>query len=782
MRRGIIILFLMMVKGLCMAQTPVTISGRLLTEEAQPLGCSYTVVVVRQDSLKTELASETFHDSAFSLTYTDAQDMPHSIYFLAPGYEQKSLPLTNKDENLGDILLPSLSKLLDEVVVTSKLINVSLEKGKEVYSIAGGSLSKEVSTKELLLRLPGITKNISGQLYLVGGGEVTYRINGRRPRPGELELVTPDRIERISLDRNRSAFSDGKALVDITLKKNLKDYASAYLYHSTALGDWGSFSENPSVTINLQNGKWNGYVGYSYTYDKTSNIPSFKNNTFDYPEGVVTENRSIRESLNRHSHSLNTGIEYKHNPANSFSIQYSLQSLPTVIGSFNDAIRFQEGQNSQWHSEHVMDMGQVSHSVTGRYQYSGKGGTLTVDVGYGYANQDTENNMLDMESGTQGKTFQNITSSHHNVSSSVSYEKSLGASLDFSSEIRYSHGTGNYNYLNQQETDSPILYTTRNKEDVFEADLGLSYSVGKWYINASLGIERFARKAFRNGEAINIEPVTTSVVPYLNASFKPSDAVQMSLGATYSTYVPSLYSMDTTKVYIDKYMYKKNAWLPNPIKRYSINYNVSLRKLGLSFGTSLDIIDKQTQLVYTYDEDDPRVICQTSMAVKATCLGLFMNYSKEFGTLASVDVSVTADHNFKDFVYLGEKLPNKTCYTLDVRNYWQLVKGLVLSGRFRGKTKSIDMPRITRPYYTVSLGISYNTSNWTFQLDGNNLLKKYFSETIQAGHLSVYSQSRSLLNTSAQLTVVYRFNKFRKTIRGNYVNSSAEGRNAPIRY
>lgn len=101
MRRGIIILFLMMVKGLCMAQTPVTISGKLLTEEAQPLGCSYTVVVVRQDSLKTELASETFHDSAFSLTYTDAQDMPHSIYFLAPGYEQKSLPLTNKDENLG---------------------------------------------------------------------------------------------------------------------------------------------------------------------------------------------------------------------------------------------------------------------------------------------------------------------------------------------------------------------------------------------------------------------------------------------------------------------------------------------------------------------------------------------------------------------------------------------------------------------------------------------------------------------------------------------------------
>ncbi len=247
--------------------------------------------------------------------------------------------------DIGTIELQSVAKQLHEVVVTSKLDDISNKMDKKSYSVAANISQSGSSVLQALKNLPGVTATQDGKIELRGSDKVTILIDGRQTAltgfdsQTGLDNIPASAIERIEIINNPSARYDANGsagIINLIYKKNQQKGFNGKVGLITGLGALWEKKENlptvspqyqatpkinPSLSLNYQKNKVNAFLQTDWLYTETLNKNEFVVRTYD--DGTII-NQQTRRNRNTHFLTNKAGIDWNLNS----------QDLITISGLF----------------------------------------------------------------------------------------------------------------------------------------------------------------------------------------------------------------------------------------------------------------------------------------------------------------------------------------------------------------------------------------------------------------------------------------------------------------
>ncbi|MFY0630547.1 MAG: TonB-dependent receptor [Flavobacteriaceae bacterium] len=142
---------------------------------------------------------------------------------LCVGYEPYERKLTLKKNEQLELVLKESSVGLDEVTITATKKVLENKGGNITANVEGTMLSKEISTIELLSKLPNMQVSPDGeQISILGKGNPLIYIGGQRISVDELQALQVDDIKSIQIINNPSVKyeAEGRAVLLITKRRN----------------------------------------------------------------------------------------------------------------------------------------------------------------------------------------------------------------------------------------------------------------------------------------------------------------------------------------------------------------------------------------------------------------------------------------------------------------------------------------------------------------------------------------------------------------------------------
>ncbi|MEM6395009.1 MAG: outer membrane beta-barrel protein [Bacteroidota bacterium] len=162
------------------------------------------------------------------------------------------------DFDLGILQVSPAQLSLDEFVVRAqRQVYVQRNDGTVDINVAGTLLAASSSTREILERSPDLTTNENGVISVMGKGNAIYYLNGQRVEPGQLALIAPANIERISIIRNPSARYDasGGAVIEITTLRQTKDGYRLGIQQNVDDSPFGGMQSYSALNLGINRGK-----------------------------------------------------------------------------------------------------------------------------------------------------------------------------------------------------------------------------------------------------------------------------------------------------------------------------------------------------------------------------------------------------------------------------------------------------------------------------------------------------------------------------------------------
>lgn len=222
------------------------IDGMVLDAEGQPMGFVNVVLLSLPDSAFIQGATSGA-DGHFHIAAEAAKGLLRAT---CVGYETVYI---NMSDFKGQIQMHDDVKMLGEVTVKGQLPKTKLTGNSMVTLIEGTVLEKSGSAKEMLSKVPGMTKK-GDDLEVLGRGTPIYYINGRRMQDGdELKRLRSEEIKEVEVITNPGAQYDAtvKSVVRI---KTLKPQGSGFGFDVTAEHSQSlqfGFAD-PGLTTNLR--------------------------------------------------------------------------------------------------------------------------------------------------------------------------------------------------------------------------------------------------------------------------------------------------------------------------------------------------------------------------------------------------------------------------------------------------------------------------------------------------------------------------------------------------
>jgi outer membrane receptor protein involved in Fe transport len=262
----------------------------------------------------------------FTLEEVKAGSYVVAFSFIGYGKESISVTINEQRENLGTIEFGIQSKLMGEVVVTTRrsMLNTGID--RKIYNVSQDIMATSGSASEILKNIPSVEVDIEGQVTLRGAGDVMILINGRpSPLMGKnsaevLQQLPANSIERIEVITNPSAKfrPDGTSgIINIVLKKNTK-----LGWNGSVVANAGTNSRyNGGVSLSYKPSKLNLFANYNIRQDRRLRTNEIKRTLFDSAGIAESYYTEFNEALSMpFSHLIVLGAEYTMNARNTFGI------------------------------------------------------------------------------------------------------------------------------------------------------------------------------------------------------------------------------------------------------------------------------------------------------------------------------------------------------------------------------------------------------------------------------------------------------------------------------
>lgn len=687
------------------------------------------------------------------------------IFILYTGYCQNtSQEATNTPED---------SVTLQEVVVTATKPLTRFKGEGLVTTIAGTTLGKLGTAKDVLGFIPGVSNN-NGNIEVFGKGTPLIYINGRVMRNHiELEQLSSDKLKDIMVINNPGAkyAANTQAVIRIT---TVKEFGEGFSLDTKTVAGYKDFLYGKEqIGLNYRIGGLDLYGMFEYNNTRGKGTSSNIQNTWAEEHNMTM--------LDMHSKSKSqlydgqVGINYTTKSNHSFGVYYKFIHKPnkTDVSTVSSLwIDEQLQENSILSQEKESDY--YEHLVDG--YYSGRFGKWTTDLTF---------NLL-----WRNKNDNQYIKKDMDVFPISIYDKSNGRMLAGEFHVSRPIWTGNLNlgteYTNStrkenSSNEGAVVAVTNNciEENNVSVYGELVQRLGSLTLQMGLRYEYTNSNYFEYGKMITDQSRNyNKLLPSATLTF-PIKQVMFQLNYS-RKYTRPLYSqLSSTVYYVNQYIYETG----NPLLRTPFSDNVSLNmkyKWLMASATYKHVTDPIITTCSSYDNSAITLLKKENSFEDLHNLQIMLSAMPGFiGKVYYPVLSVGMLTQSYKVDYKGKTINmNHPMMILQFNNILRFPHNFTFTSNFKyrsaGDGENIRMGQS----WQIDLGMTKTfNSHWNVKLSVNDVLNtaKDTKFTMYSGLRNVQIE-KSLNTRYIELNVGYKFNMPKSRYRGKGAGNSEKSR------
>lgn len=788
--KKILFAVLMMFSALSVQAKPRDVAGVIVGTDGNPIPF-VNVVLLASDSTFVQGAMSG-EDGRFNIV----TDIDKGILKVTSvGYETT---FVNTHEYNGTIILKEDVKVLSEVVVKGQLPKTKLTGNSMITAVQGTVLEKSGTAKEMLGKVPGMTKN-GDDLEVLGKGTPVFYINGRKVQDtDELKRLRSEEIKDVEVITNPGAQYDATVSAVVRIK-TIRRQGTGFGYdvNLTHHQNLTYGNANPSATANLyyrhDNIEVFGLVNYWKWDNITSAHPSQKSYFVDNGQLRIIEQESwFRNDWRGEGMDYNLGFNWQ--IAENHSVGARLERhdkfcVPMHMRQESVITQYLQGSTDKSTETNSSDQEERDHAPyhwEGNAYYNGKVGKLGIDLNLDFlTNKTTEEQTInEIRNATTAKytAGTNTTNRMYAGKLVMSYPVWNGE-LQMGGEMSFVKRKSKY-----QVVDLPLPSTD---SDVKESNIASFVQYGCMVPkvgNLNLGL-RYEHVGFDYNDKLNadnkLSRYTDDFFPSISWANQWGNW-QAALSYSVKTSRPSYWQLSETIQYANPYSLMQGDSKLKNATRYEMGANVRWKWLNLfmSYEQRKNTI---TQWSYIYNEQGVILIKQINLKDPVRGLAAFISASPTFGCY-SPSWSAGIQKFFNKYTLAdpreatGERTVryNKPLFFFDLNNAfrfkhsWQLecnanimTKGDVMN--FRILNTSFNLGFVVQKCWLKNDALCLRASvNDIFQ-------RKYQNIEMDCGYYTIVQKNRSN-DHRFSLSLRYAFNATKSKYKGTGAGKDAADR------
>lgn len=218
-----------------------------------------------------------------------------ALGLLAPGAAWPQAPNPPPSPTPSAAPAPDARAGQDDIVVTAPPQQSSID--RQTYLVRDTAEARSTSTNDILARIPSVEVQTDGTVRLIGAGNATVLIDGRRVQDPQTQLrnMTGNQIERIEVLTNPGAQFPAQGtggVVNIVTRRNTQSGLGGSA--TASVGNYGIYDLRVSPTYGAGNWTLSGNAGHG----RFENRSRFERERFSLlPGGPVLDSREAGRSI-----------------------------------------------------------------------------------------------------------------------------------------------------------------------------------------------------------------------------------------------------------------------------------------------------------------------------------------------------------------------------------------------------------------------------------------------------------------------------------------------------
>ena len=678
-----------------------------------------------------------------------------------------------KDKELSIVYQPK-TKEIQEVTISGKRKNFTVENGNITLEVANSQLNKLPTSVDLLSKLPFLRVDANGEgLNFIGKGVPLLYIDNQRVDFSTLSSISVEDIKSVEIIRNPSVKyeSEGKAVVKINLKKSRKD-GSQFSISETAMFQ-KKFSNYLNANFQHKKNKTEWKLNAAY-----NQINHWESNGFDYkvPSKNIESDYIIKSITKRPQTIFGASIYQEINENDYVTLSVNANFRPD-IGDNNTVTNYSENGNFN-HIKTLNHQNRNRATINSIFNYNKKLASIDANIFTGFQyKRESDNVDYDFyndtnNSGYQFNQFRNQHYSGNVYSGRIDAEKKFGEKylLELGGSFTTAE-TKTDNVTNYAEI-LPIEYFKYNfKESNIASYLNLGATLSKWRLKGGLRMETTRAKGFDSVENVTkIERNYLDWFPNAEITFEHSDKKIFTLNYRKSISRPSYSNLASGGLYGSPYVeYVGN---PDLISTYTntLSFAMNINKWSLN----ASVYSSKNPMGYTL------VYNENSHISKFT----IVNFEKDMGANLGLDypftwkkwtsqnsLSLNYDKTEDSLAIQKKSTPYLYFSTNNTLVLWKYLSFL-LDGSYI--TKRIEGLYEGNAMCLVNLGLTSSVSDFDFTFRYNDVFRQ-MDYVQKMTYQKIESTGTFFGNTpTLSIAVKYNFGKLRKSnYKENTVNENS---------
>lgn len=749
------------------------VKGTVLDSIQNPISYANVMICERSDSSYIQ-ATVTDINGNFEIKHklTNLENVFIRISRIDYVVKELLLPLID-----SIIILQNISISIDKVIVTGKSKFIRIDDSGIVINIKNSILANELSSLDVLSKIPGIIGRDS-KITNVYGESPTIYVDGRKLYNIEdLNNITPDQITSIKVNNNPGAEynSTEKFVVEIKTKKRI-DALYVNLTENLIVNDFIGHMHNLNLDYNI--GKFNFYGAFKY-HDNgqgSKHEKYIKNSVSDIYETYVNTN-AIKN--NRKALSYMTSVNYNIDKNHSVGVMYSRNdSKINSLFSLNTKSIINNSINDEIIGASDMNDKNVNNNINLFYVGKlGDGSELTV---YGdYYNQDfNRKQVVNEESQLNNNeiTTSLLSQSRYDlyaVKSILKQKISDKTTISLGVEWSSVSGNGFTDYLEESDFDSDYL-TNENNIAGF-----MSYSLNLKQLSLNIGL-RYEHIDINQKYPLNtdddLKRSYNHFLPNINVTYNIGK-VQNIISYKAGVARPSFASLGAESSYFNSFQREEGNSSLQPQIDNKIEYTSVYKDLVV--GMSYSNVKNYISMDILQDENNEQVTIFTWKNYdKYQRLSLFASYSRRFGFYQPMS-TVVYNKPFLEVDYMSEGLDiDKQTFYVSINNYFHITPLLTFNINYSWTSGGVSHIYTTSSFHRFDTSLKYQLFNKKLMiaLSVNDIFNKDI-DRLESSINSTYI--RSIENNNRQqfmFSAIWRFNNVKDRYKGQTAGKSTINR------
>ncbi|MGC3944017.1 MAG: carboxypeptidase regulatory-like domain-containing protein [Chryseolinea sp.] len=292
------------------------LTGKVLDSLNQAPLAFATVRVIDAENNALVNGAITKEDGSFSIDLQAGRYLTEIDFMGYQSVRSKpfSLSRDHDEHNIGDVLLSSSSKTLDEVVIQAEKSSMELSLDKRIFNVGQDLANRGGTATDILMNVPSVSVDPEGGVRLRGSDNVRILIDGKPSglvsfKGGSgLQQLQASMIERVEVITNPSARYEAEGMagiINIVLKKdNSQGFNGSFEVITGHPVNYGA-----AANVNFRHRKVNFFVNYSIAYREQPGVGQQYQEAYDQGSTHVTE-QSSKAYITGFNNSIRGGIDF----------------------------------------------------------------------------------------------------------------------------------------------------------------------------------------------------------------------------------------------------------------------------------------------------------------------------------------------------------------------------------------------------------------------------------------------------------------------------------------